>query len=88
MKHFYTITGRVEAVSEREAYQKVWRNLVVDGRYIHMTKAAMLVRPEPQVGDTVTVECFDWECDDGEIHICGASVKVLMEANHDSTPDA
>lgn len=79
MKHFYTITGRVEAVPEREVHQKVWRNLVVDGRYIHMTNAAMMVRPEPQVGDTVTVECFDREGEDGEVFICGASVKVLKK---------
>ena len=75
-KRFYTMTGKVEAVSEAYAYECTRRNLVVDGRYIHMTDAAMMVRPEPQVGDTVTLECFDREYD-GEVFTCGASVKVL-----------
>jgi hypothetical protein len=77
-KRFYTMTGKVEAVSEAYSFERTRRNLVVDGRYIHLSNAAMLVRPEPQVGDTVTLECFDREYD-GEVFTIGASVKVLEE---------
>ena len=73
---YYTIQGVIKRVWPVERFGTIFRNLVVNGTYIHMAKGATWSRDDIQAGDEVVVTCFN-ESMNGEIYICGISVTWL-----------
>ena len=75
-KHTYTITGRLEAIEEKARGNYIFRNITVDGNYIHLTVGASadIERREISIGDYVTVECINKNFE-GVEKVCGIGVK-------------
>ena len=83
----YIIQGFVEKIDRVEKYDTIFKNLVVDGKYIHMAMGSSWSRDDIRIGDEVEVTCHDYtesESIGGNTYIVGTSVVFIDGEERDS----
>lgn len=77
-RHYIAIEGIVERIDVVGASNLMFRNLVIDGQYIHMAK--MTGDVEVYIGDSVAVMCFLDIPPTKEEHPCLVGIGITVTA--------
>ena len=79
-RHYIAIEGIVERIDVVGVGNQMFRNLVIDGQYIHMAK--MTGDVEVYIGDSVAVMCILDIPPTREEHPCLFGVGITVTARH------